>query len=153
MHTALNCLPLLQGEKVKLKEKAESDKAFQTKASISIPLVDEHPDDVKNAKKISFNADSSLTDRRRKRLEVKTQSVFSSAGPSPSLVGSPKEPWEKDRVGTKKAHTILMQARSKAKGGGAFASPSSHSHQPTRLSSVDRTKQLRNSLGVKTAQK
>ena len=144
---------LTQGEKARLKEKADKDIAFQTKASISVPLVDEHPDDVKSAKKITFNPDNSLSDRRRKRLEVKSQSVFAAVpSSSSSSSSSPLSPegWEKDRLGTKKARTLLMQARSKAGRGGAFASPS-----PLRppSSGMGRTNQLRHSLGIKTTQK
>lgn len=146
-----------QGEKVRLKEKAEKDQALQNKASLSIPLVDEHPDDIKNAQKVTFNPDSSAADRRRRRLEVKSQSVFASAAPpssSSSLVPrSPTEGWEQDRLGTKKARTLLMQARSKSGKGGAFASPSPIRPTSSSGASVGRTKQMRNSLGIKTTQK
>lgn len=124
-----------KGEKVKLKDKAEEEQAFQEKTSISIPLVDEHSDDVKAAKKISFVSSGSAQERRRKRLEVTTQSVFGS-----KAAGG-------ETATTKKARALLVAARSKTKGG-AFNSPSS-GKLPSRTGVV-RTERLRNALGIKT---
>ena len=127
----------LQGEKANLKKKAEEVKAFQSKACISIPLVDEHTDDVIKAKQIAFHSSESSQDRNRKRLLVETQSVFDSAPSSTASVGSGK-------LGTKK--TRMEEAWKK--GGGAFSRPSGASgHQE-----LARTKELRSTLGVKTKQ-
>lgn len=66
----------LQEEKAVLKAKAKKDEELQTRASISIPLVEEKEDDVRRAKSTVFATGSSVSERKRKRREIKSQSVF-----------------------------------------------------------------------------
>ena len=65
-----------------MKEKALEEEKLQIKASISVPLVEEHSDDVQLAQKTAFTAKSSVGDKKRKRLEIRTQSVFSGSSSS-----------------------------------------------------------------------
>ena len=74
-----------QTEKHRLKEKALEEEKLQKKASISVPLVDEHSDDVQLAHKTAFTAKSSVGDKKRKRLEIRSQSVFSGSSFSKKL--------------------------------------------------------------------
>ena len=121
---------------MRLKQKEEEEEALRIKASISIPLLDEHSDDVNMARKIPFLAKSSSQDKRKKRLDIKTQSVFSSSSSS----GVSK----KDGRPTKKAHALLVEACSRsATGRGLF-------NRPNKVGVV-RTKELRNSLGIVTS--
>lgn len=107
--------------------------------------MDEHSDDVKAAKKMEFGSSGSAQERRRKRLEIATQSVFD----------QPSDEGGGDKTGTKKARALLLAARSKTKGG-AFSSPSSASSSRTGRrtgvvrTGVVRTDRLRDSLGIKT---
>ena len=139
--SAFHCV-CVQGEKAKLKQKAEEEKAFQSKASLSIPLVDEHLDDVKAAKEVAFLSTGPAQEKRRKRLEIKTQSVFESATSRDRPEGAAR---------SKKARTLLIQARSRTRGG-AFSSPSHSSRHPHKAGVV-RTDQLRSKLGIKTVGK
>ena len=68
-----------QEEKAVLKAKADADAELQARASIDIPLVDEKQEDVRKAKSTNFATGSSLTERKRKRREIKSQSVFGDA--------------------------------------------------------------------------
>lgn len=102
--------------------------------------MDEHSDDIKAAKKMEFGPSGSAQERRRKRLEIATQSVFD----RPSDEGGGEK-----LTGTKKARALLLAARSKTRGG-AFSSPSSKSSSRTGRTSVVRTECLRGSLGIKT---
>ena len=70
------CVHNLQEEKAVLKVKAKKDEELQTRASISIPLVEEKEDDVRRAKSTVFAVGSSVSERKRKRHEIKSQSVF-----------------------------------------------------------------------------
>lgn len=70
---------LLQDEKKQLKAKEEEETKFKERANLFVPLVDEHSDDVKTAKRTDFFSGSSKDERRKKRLEIKTQSVFESS--------------------------------------------------------------------------
>ena len=131
---------------MRLKQKAEEEQALKDKASISIPLVDEHTDDVRTAKKVSFGSDSSQ-DRRRKRLEIKTQSVFGSSSSSASP--SKSDLWRKDREGAKRTRAMLVEAcSSSSKKRGMASGLTSGSAGVGK-----RTKALRNSLGIRTATK
>ena len=58
------------------KAKADADTEIQKRASISIPLVDERREDVKRARETEFAAGSSLAERKKRRREIKSQSVF-----------------------------------------------------------------------------
>ena len=62
-----------------LKAKADKDAELQARASIAIPLVDEKQEDVRRAKSTTFATGSSVTERKRKRREIKSQSVFGDA--------------------------------------------------------------------------
>lgn len=126
-----------------MKKKAEEVKAFQNKACISIPVVDEHTDDVIKAKQITFHSSDSSQDRNRKRLLIETQSVFDSV---PSSVGSPSVGPGAEKLGTKK--TRVEEAW--RKGGVAFSRPSGAS--ASEHQELARTKELRSSLGVRTKQ-
>lgn len=124
---------------MRLKQKAEEEAAFQKKASISIPLVEEHSDDVTMAKEISFSSSDLAQQIRRKRLEIESQSVFDSTS-SPST----SEPWAKDREGLKRARALLVEACSKTrKGSSPSASTSAHSKLlcslVTKRTSIGRT--------------
>lgn len=127
-----------QTEKHRLKEKAEEERAFKEKASISIPLVDEHADDVKTAKTITFGSSSS-EDRRQRRLEIKTQSVFASPGSSAGAK-------EGGGRGTKRSRALLLEACSSKK---RSAGPSGMG-KTVQNAPLHRTKELRNSLGIKS---
>ena len=59
-----------------LKAKADKDAELQARASIAIPLVDEKQEDVSRAQSTKFATGSSATERKRKRREIKSQSVF-----------------------------------------------------------------------------
>ena len=130
----------MQGEKAVLKAKAEKDAELQTRASISIPLVDEKQEDVKRAKSTTFATGSSATERKRKRREIKSQSVFGD-------VSSPQ---------TKMARHTLLKAAGVCVEGSVFgrgrthgrvgSSASSSSSSSSSSSVVDR----RNSLGIRT---
>ena len=63
---------------------------MKERANLFIPLVDEHSDDVKTAKRTDFISGSSSDERRKKRLEIKTQSVFNSASSSSKGAGASK---------------------------------------------------------------
>ena len=69
----------VQEEKAVLKAKTEKDTELQARASIAIPLVDEKQDDIRRAKSTTFATGSSATERKRKRREIKSQSVFGDA--------------------------------------------------------------------------
>ena len=69
----------LQEEKAVIKAKADADAELQARASIAIPLVDEKEIDIDKAKSTKFIAGSSLDERKRKRREIKSQSVFGDA--------------------------------------------------------------------------
>ena len=68
-----------QEEKAVLKAKADADAEIQARASISIPLVDEKSEDIRRAESTAFATGSSLAERKRKRREIKSQSVFGDA--------------------------------------------------------------------------
>ena len=122
----------LQEEKKELRAKAEEEQRLKEKASISIPLLSEHPDDVERAQKMSFASGSSGEDRKRKRLEIKSQSVFGSS------------------VGThKKARVTLLKACS-ATDGGIF---NKRTNNPAgKALGGSKKKQIRKSLGIRTEQ-
>jgi hypothetical protein len=128
-----------------MKAKAKEDEAFQKKASISVPLVDEHSDDIRAAKRVEFGSSGFSHERRKRRLEIVTQSVFD-------------KPSDKkgDGVssGASKARALLLAARSKTRGG-AFSAPSSSLRNRTGVTrtGVVRTECLRDSLGIKTVNK
>ena len=61
-----------------MKAKEEEETKFKERANLFIPLVDEHSDDIKTAKRMDFFSGSSSDEKRKKRLEIKTQSVFNS---------------------------------------------------------------------------
>lgn len=67
---------VLQEEKKALKAKADADAEIQKRASISIPLVDERKEDTQRARDTEFITGSSLAERKRRRREIKSQSVF-----------------------------------------------------------------------------
>lgn len=117
------CL-FVQQEKTRIKEKAKEDEKLQQKASISIPLVDEHNDDVKTAKTTSFNTTSSSEDRKRKRMEIRSQSLFTDSMSSSGHSGSSS---------SKQARLTLMKACGLSKGKTGAT-----------------VKGIRNSLGIRT---
>lgn len=49
---------------------------MQERTGVSVPLVKEREEDVKVARGVVFAAGSSREDRKRKRVEIQTQSVF-----------------------------------------------------------------------------
>ena len=123
---------------MRLKQKSKEEEELQKKASISVPLVAEHAEDVKTAKSVTFNSDNPSQEKRKRRLEIKTQSVFDTSSSSAS--GS-----------SKKAHTLLVEARRRSGGGSVFKTKSGGgtSTQRTVIGGV-RTKELRTSLGIRT---
>ena len=131
----------MQEEKHRLKEKALEEEKLQKKASISIPLVDEHEDDVKVAKKTAFTVNSSGGDRKRKRMEIRSQSVFgdSSSAKKPTL--SAQRDWlgSDSSSASKEAKLALLKACSTS---GSRVRSSSDSGGSVRG--------LRNSLGIRT---
>lgn len=74
----------LQQEKKRLIEKEKEDDKLKQKASISIPLVDEQSEDIETAKTTCFSASSSGDVRKRKRMEIQSQSLFKDSSSSPS---------------------------------------------------------------------
>ena len=52
---------------------------MQERTGVSVPLVKESEEDVKVARGVVFAAGSSRGDRKRKRVEIQTQSVFKEA--------------------------------------------------------------------------
>ena len=77
---SLNLVNSLSQEKKKvLKAKADADAELQKRASISIPLVDEKKEDIKRARATEFASGSPLSDCRKRRREIKSQSVFGDA--------------------------------------------------------------------------
>ena len=75
-HTVWLSTVVLQEEKKALKAKADADAEIQKRASISIPLVDERKEDTQRARDTEFITGSSLAERKRRRREIKSQSVF-----------------------------------------------------------------------------
>ena len=65
-----------QEEKNALKAKADADAEIQKRASISVPLVDEKKEDIATARATDFSTGSSLVERKRRRRDIKSQSVF-----------------------------------------------------------------------------
>ena len=96
---------------------------MQERTGVSIPLVKESEEDVKVARGMVFAAGSSRGDRKRKRVEIQTQSVFKEAN-------------------KRQAHTALVKACSQMDksvfGRGAFPK------------SPSRVKDIQNSLGIRT---
>ena len=130
---------VVQEEKHRLKEKALEEEKLQKKASISIPLVDEHDDDVKVAQKTAFTANSSVGDRRRKRLEIRSQSVFGES----SSTKKPKLSVQSQSLSSstsKQAKLALLKACSSSSTGRARSNSDGGSS----------VKGLRNSLGIRT---
>lgn len=116
-------------QKVELKAKAEEDAKLKEKASISLTLLDEKSEDISAAKNTSFVAGSSREDRKRKRIEIKTESVFGAASGSSD--------------GKKTARAALIKACTRMDGG-VFGGKS-----PASGSSSSAARK-RSQLGVKT---
>ena len=114
----------LQREKAELKKVEERDRELQERASLSVPLVPETEEDMAAARKVAFTAASSREERKRKRLEIKTQSMFGVEG--------------------KKARTTLLKVCSKMDGGVL---------ERGRRRRSTNTQELRNSLGIRTPHK
>ncbi len=112
-----------------MKEKALEEEKLQKKASISVPLVDEHKDDVQLAQKTTFTAQTSLGDRKRKRQVIKSQSVFYGSSSSKKLKTS-------TLPGHSQAKMMLLKACASKEGRGGEGGSGS-------------LKKLRNSLGVR----
>ena len=125
-----------------MKEKALEEEKLQKKASISIPLVDEHEDDVKVAKKTAFTVKSSAGDRKRKRMEIRTQSVFgeSSSAKKPKLSAQKHSLGGDSSSASKEAKLALLKA----------CSTSSSSRVRSNSDGGGSVKGLRNSLGIRT---
>ena len=131
----------MQEEKAVLKAKAEKDAELQARASISIPLVDEKREDVKRAKSTAFATGSSVTERKRKRREIKSQSVFGD-------VSSPQTKTARHTL--LKAAGVCVEGSVFGRGGGRthgrVGSSASSSSSSSSSSVIDR----RNSLGIRT---
>ena len=112
-----------------LKAKADADAEIQKRASISIPLVDEQGADIKRAKATEFATGSSVTDRKRKRREIKSQSVF---GDSP---------------GNKVAKSAVLKTGARLDGG-IFGRGRPEKSGASSSGSLNHQRQL---LGVKTS--
>ncbi len=117
----------LQTERVELRKAAEADKALQERASISVPLVEEKQEDIAADRKVAFTTGSSRGERKRKRLEIGTQSVFGEGG--------------------KQKRQSLMKVCSKM-GSGVL-----HKGGAEARTGAGGVQQLRNTLGIRTAHK
>lgn len=117
-----------QQEKIRLIEKAKEDDKLKQKASISIPLVDEHSEDIQTAKTTCFTASSSVEDRKRKRLEIRSQSLFRDSSSSTMDSGS---------TANKQARLTLMKACGLSK-------------RKTGTGGSNSVRGIRNSLGIRT---
>ena len=123
---------------------------MKERANLFIPLVDEHSDDVKTAKRTDFISGSSSDERRKKRLKIKTQSLFDSApssskGSSSSKLKTGESSSRKSGVGG--SHERARQTLLKACGRmdtGIFGSAARNGGSGTL------TKEKRNSLGIRT---
>ena len=87
--------------------------------------MDEHNDDIQTAKTTSFNATSSSEDRKRKRMEIRSQSLFTDSTSSSGHSGSSS---------SKQARLTLMKACGLSKGKNGEST----------------VKGTRNSLGIRT---
>ena len=96
---------------------------MQERTGVSVPLVKEREEDVKVARGVVFAAGSSREDRKRKRVEIRTQSVFKEAN-------------------KRQARATLVKACSQMDRSvfGRGAIPKSPSH----------VKDIQNSLGIRT---
>lgn len=134
-----------QDEKKQLKAKEEEEKKFKERANLFIPLVSEHSDDVKTAKRTDFFSGSSKDEKRKKRLEIKTQSVFDS-----SSSGSKASSSDRPKSGTISAsHDKARQTLLKACGRmdtGIFSGPLKGGR-----GGVTPTKDKRTLLGIRAA--
>jgi coiled-coil domain-containing protein 130 len=116
-------------EKKALKAKADADKEIQKRASISIPLVDEKKEDISRARATEFATGTSLAERKRRRREIKSQSVFG------------------DGPGSKTAKVTVLKTGAKLDG--SIFSRGRHERSTGASSgSVDQHRQL---LGIKTS--
>ena len=126
---ALLSTVLHQEEKKALKAKADADKEIQKRASISIPLVDEKKEDIVRARATEFATGTSLAERKRRRREIKSQSVFG------------------DGPGSKMAKVTVLKTGAKLDG--SIFSRGRHERSTGASSgSVDQHRQL---LGIKTS--
>ncbi|CAI8019710.1 Coiled-coil domain-containing protein 130 [Geodia barretti] len=117
-----------RGEKKALKAKADADEEIQKRASISIPLVEEKKEDIVRARATEFAAGTSLAERKRRRREIKSQSVFGD--------GSKMAKVTVLKTGAKLDGSIFSRGRHERSTGGASSG------------SVDQHRQL---LGIKTS--
>ena len=142
-----------------LKTKEEEETKIKERANLFIPLVEEHSADVKTAKRTEFTSGSSKYEKRKKRLEIKTQSLFESpAGRSKASASfdrmSKGQRSSKGGEGRDKARQVLLKAcrridssifsRSPSSGRGNFTSNGG------RGSSAS-TEGKRKMLGVRTS--
>jgi len=68
---------IFREKKKELQEKEKNNKSLLTKSSLSIPLVDENPQDIKLASLLKLTATQSYEDRQKqKRLEIEKQSIL-----------------------------------------------------------------------------
>lgn len=137
-----------------MKAKEEEETKFKERANLFIPLVDEHSDDIKTAKRTDFISGSSSDEKRKKRLEIKTQSVFDSTpssckGSSSSKLktgeSSSSSSSRKSGAGAgshERARQTLLKACGKMDTG-IFGSPRSGGRGTP-------TKEKRNLLGIRT---
>ena len=132
-----------------MKAKEEEEAKLKERANLFIPLVDEHSDDIKTAKRTDFVSGSSRDEKRKKRLEIKTQSVFDST-PSSSRGSNSREIKTKEsskrNSGVGASHERARQTLLKACGrmdAGIFGSGKNGGHGSP-------TKDKRNLLGIRT---
>ena len=116
-----------------MKQKADGEQAIKDRAAISVDLVEEHKDDIAQAKKVTYGVSSSQ-DRRQQRLQIKAQPLLTTHT-STRLGGA----------ASKRQRALLLEVcsrRGSVPVGGSAKSPK-------RLDIV-KTKDLRASLGIKT---
>ena len=139
---------LFQDEKKQLKAKEEEEAKFKERANLFIPLVDEHSDDITMAKRTDFFSGSSKDERRKKRLEIKAQSVFESSSSGSKASSSDRLKsggTSRSSVGHDKARQTLLKACGRMDTG-ILSSPLKGGH-----SAVTPTKDKRTLLGIRTA--
>lgn len=87
----------MQEEGAKLKAEAEQDREVQKRTGVSVPLVKEREEDVEAARGTVFVASSSREDRKRRRVEIQTQSVFKEGNKRPAQAVLAKACFQVDR--------------------------------------------------------
>lgn len=118
-----------QEKKAELRAKEEEEHRLKEKASISVPLVAEDAEDVKRAQGVEFVSGSSEGERKRRRRDICSQSVFGKEGTE----------------GVKRVRLALATSSSSSRQSQSRSEPFSLTSKSKSVS------KLRSSLGVRTS--